>query len=390
MQKGLRGGAADRRLHLGDIVTVELRATAFMAAPPIEVGSPEPEESARAAGLRYASDDAPGIRRLKAGRGFSYRHPDGTLVRDRNTLERIRKLAVPPAWKQVWISPQANGHLQATGRDARGRKQYRYHSDWRSIRDETKFNRLVAFAEALPALRARVDQDLATRGLTRERVLATVVRLLETTLIRVGNEEYARENNSYGLTTLRSRHVDIDGNTLRFSFRGKSGKEHSVKVHDRRVARIVRQCRDLPGQELFQYLDESGARQAVTSDDVNEYVRQVTGESFSAKDFRTWGGTVLALAFLLSPQEERAPRSVVVEMFKQVAAQLGNRPAICRKYYVHPAVTDAYLAGQLGELVPGSALSEGLEEAVLQLLRGATEVVPDPPRARSRRSHLAN
>jgi DNA topoisomerase-1 len=378
---------------MGEKVTVELRTSSLLSAPPVEFEVPEPKESARAAGLRYQSDDAPGIRRAKSGRGFSYRQPDGALVRDRRVLERIRQLAIPPAWQDVWISPLANGHLQATGRDARGRKQYRYHADWRTIRDETKFSRLIAFAEALPALRVRVEEDLGGRGLSRERVLATVVRLLETTLIRVGNEEYVRENNSYGLTTLRTRHVDIAGNTLRFSFRGKSGKDHSVELHDRRLARIVHQCRDLPGHELFQYLDEDGARQAVTSEDVNDYLRQATGESFSAKDFRTWGGTVLALAFLAAQTaSEGAPRSVVVEMFKQVAAQLGNRPAVCRKYYVHPAVTETYLNGRLGELVPAAAFESGLEDATLLLLRSATDVAIEAPRRPHRRrpSSLAN
>ena len=220
-------------------------------------------------------------------------------MKDAATVERIRKLAIPPAWTDVWICPRANGHLQATGRDARGRKQYRYHADWREVRDETKFGRMIAFGEALPKIRERIDRDLSQRGLGREKVLATVVKLLETTLIRVGNEEYAKQNNSFGLTTLRDRHVDVDGSTLRFEFRGKSGKEHSVEVHDRRLARIVKQCRDLPGQKLFQYLDDDGERQSVSSEDVNAYLRETTGEDFSAKDFRTWGGTVLALSALL-------------------------------------------------------------------------------------------
>jgi DNA topoisomerase-1 len=328
-------------------------------------------ESARAAGLRYLTDTQAGIERRRAGKGFSYRDPQGRRIQNRDTLERIRRLAVPPAWTQVWISPLSNSHLQATGRDARGRKQYRYHAEWRAIRDETKFGRLLAFAEALPRLRERVDRDLATRGLSRRRVLATVVRLLETTLIRVGNEEYARQNQSYGLTTLRSRHVDVSGETLRFEFRGKSGKQHSVEVHDRRVARIVRQCRDLPGHELFQYVDEEGGRQAVTSDDVNDYLREITGELFSAKDFRTWGGTVLALSALLAQSEVDAPsrRAVVVETLRKVAAQLGNRPAVCRKYYVHPAVTETFLAGRLDEIVPPEVAAAGYEDAAICLLR---------------------
>lgn len=342
----------------------------------------DPVESARAAGLRYVSDDEPGIRRRKRGKGFTYQDPQGRTIRDAATLERVRKLAIPPAWTDVWICPRPNGHLQATGRDARGRKQYRYHAGWREVRDETKFGRMIAFGDALPKIRERIEHDMAQRGLGREKVLATVVKLLETTLIRVGNREYVKQNNSFGLTTLRDQHVDFEGSTLRFEFRGKSGKEHSVEVQDRRLARIVKQCRDLPGQKLFQYLDENKERQSVSSEDVNAYLRETTGEDFSAKDFRTWGGTVLALSALLevgSYDSEREAGKAVVEAIKHVAGQLGNRPAICRKYYIHPVVIQSFLAGTLGDTLKESAAGDDedgsnglrrLEAQVLQLLKG--------------------
>jgi DNA topoisomerase-1 len=348
----------------------------------------DPEESAKAAGLRYVTDDEPGIRRRKSGKGFSFLDPQGKTIKDPKVVERIKKLAIPPAWTDVWICPRANGHLQATGRDVRGRKQYRYHADWRSVRDETKFGRMIAFGEALPRIRERVDQDLSLRGLPREKVVAAVVKLLETTLIRVGNPEYAKQNNSFGLTTLRNRHVDISGATVRFEFRGKSGKDHSVEIQDRRLARIVRQVRDLPGQKLFQYLDEDGERQSISSEDVNDYLRATTGEDFSAKDFRTWGGTVLALSALLElgpcDTEKDASRAVA-EAVKQVSASLGNRPAICRKFYVHPLVIEAYLEGSLTQGFAGGDRPgdpddgdptglQRLEGQVLKLLKGKSEV----------------
>jgi DNA topoisomerase-1 len=342
----------------------------------------DPVESAKAAGLRYVTDDEPGIRRVKRGKGFSFVDPQGRAVKDEKTLERIRKLAIPPAWTDVWICPRPNGHLQATGRDARGRKQYRYHADWREVRDETKFGRMIAFGESLPKIRERIDQDMSLRGLGRDKVLATVVKLLETTLIRVGNKEYVKQNNSFGLTTLRDQHVDVEGSKLRFEFRGKSGKEHSVEVQDRRLARIVKQCRDLPGQKLFQYLDEGGERQSVSSEDVNAYLRETTGEDFSAKDFRTWGGTVLALSALLEVgacESEREANKAVVEAIKHVSGQLGNRPAICRKYYVHPVVIETFLEGKLRDTLEevvdqkDSGDDSGLqrlETQVLRLLKG--------------------
>jgi DNA topoisomerase-1 len=345
----------------------------------------DPEESAKAAGLRYVSDDMPGIRRRKRGKGFTFLDAKGNTVSDARTVERIRKLAIPPAWTDVWICPIANGHLQATGRDARGRKQYRYHADWRNVRDETKFGRMIAFGDALPKIRERVERDLSLRGLPREKVVATVVRLLESTLIRVGNREYARQNGSFGLTTLRDGHVDIEGSKLRFEFRGKSGKDHSVEIQDRRVARIVRQCRDLPGQTLFQYLDEAGERQKITSEDVNAWLKETTGEDFTAKDFRTWGGTVLALSALLEVgvcESEKEAGKAVVDTVKRVAEDLGNRPAICRKYYIHPVVIETFVEGKLEEALEevveespddesdsGSGLRK-LEAQVLGLLRG--------------------
>jgi DNA topoisomerase I len=344
----------------------------------------DPEESARAAGLRYVNDDLPGIRRRRRGKGWSYLDPKGRTIRDRKVRERIEKLAIPPAWTDVWICPFPNGHLQATGRDARGRKQYRYHPDWREVRDETKFNRMIAFGEALPTIRERVERDLSLSGLPRAKVVAAVVRLLETTLIRVGNTEYARRNRSFGLTTLRDRHAKIRGAKVKFEFHGKGGKRHRVEVSDRRLARVVKRCRDIPGQTLFQYWDDDGERQSIASEDVNEYLREITGEEFSAKDFRTWGGTVLALSALLDlgpSEDEKAANRSVVEAVKRVSSELGNRPAVCRKFYVHPAVLDAYADGDLQDLVQevasevGEEAPEGyeglerLETQVLELLK---------------------
>ena len=298
----------------------------------------EPSEAAKAASLRYVNAARPGIRRRRSGKAFSYRAADGSLVRDKATLARIRSLAIPPAWTDVWICPLPEGHLQATGRDARGRKQYRYHPRWRLVREETKYERLLVFGETLPRIRTRVRKDLALPGLPRDKVLATIVRLLETSFIRVGNEEYARANRSFGLTTLRNRHVEISGSTLRFRFQGKSGKAHTVDVSDRHVAQLVRRCRDLPGQDLFQYLDEGGEPQPIDSGAVNDYLRTIAGQEFTAKDFRTWAGTLLA-ARMLSAGE--GPPGVV-ETAKAVAQQLGNTAAICRKCYIHPAVLAAH------------------------------------------------
>ena len=316
----------------------------------VELCPDDPPAAAQAAHLRYVTDAQPGLRRLRAGRGFRYVNADGASIRDKEILRRIRSLAIPPAWREVWICPAAHGHLQAVGRDSRGRKQYRYHPQWRAVRDETKYARLVDFARALPRIRDRVRADLARRGLCRETVLATVVRLLESTAIRVGNESYARQNGSFGLTTLRSRHVTVQGSQLCFEFRGKGGKRHRVKVNDRRVAAIVRRCQDLPGQELFQYRDGSGQTQTIDSADINAYLRQIGGGSFTAKDFRTWVGTVLAARILSerleTAQSRAARRRHVREAVARVSVQLGNTPAICRKCYVHPVVIDEYLERQ--------------------------------------------
>jgi DNA topoisomerase-1 len=310
----------------------------------------DPVESAKAAGLRYVSDANPGIGRKRAGRGFSYVGLDGKPVRDRGVLRRIRSLVIPPAWTDVWICPLANGHIQATGRDARGRKQYRYHARWREVRDETKYGRMIAFGKALPAIRKRVNRDMKLPGLPREKVLSTVIRLLETTLIRVGNEEYVQQNRSFGLTTMRTRHVDVSGSTLRFEFKGKSGKRHSIEVEDRRLANIVRKVQELPGQELFQYIDDDGERRTIDSQDVNDYLGEITGGDFTAKDFRTWAGTVLAAIALQEFEafdSEAEARKNVVRAIESVAERLGNTAAICRKCYVHPAILDSYLDGTL-------------------------------------------
>ncbi|CAN5843031.1 DNA topoisomerase IB [soil metagenome] len=323
---------------------------------------------ARAAGLRYVNDDEPGIARRRHCRGFAYRAPDGRPIRTRAALRRFRALAIPPAWMDVWICPDERGHIQVTGRDARRRKQYRYHPLWREVRDEAKYERTIAFAEALPLLRRRVEQDLALSGLPREKVLAAIVRLLEITLLRVGNEEYARENKSFGLTTLRDRHAEVNGSGFKFAFRGKGGKRHEVGLRDRRLARIVRQCQDLPGQRLFQYLDDEGVPQAVSSDDVNEYLREAMGESFSAKDFRTWAGTVLAAQALQALREtpDAAPRSSLVRTVEDVARRLGNTPAVCRRCYIHPAVIDAHLDGSLRDVLEQRA-SEDLQRSSAEL-----------------------
>ena len=314
----------------------------------------DPQASAKAAGLRYVTDASPGIRRKRAGKGFTYLTGNGTQLRDRHELKRITSLRIPPAWTNVWICPMPHGHLQATGYDVKGRKQYRYHPRWRDVRDETKYGRMLVFGEALPRIRQQVEHDMALHGFPRAKILATVLQLLETTLIRVGNEEYARANHSFGLTTLRTRHVDIAGATLRFHFRGKSGKEHTVEINDRRLALIVKRCQEIPGQELFQYRDDEGQRRTIDSADVNEYLRQAAGQDFTSKDFRTWNGTVLAVRALQAcgvGESAVQAKKAVAEAIKTVAAQLGNTPAICRKCYVHPAVIEAYLEGILLEML---------------------------------------
>jgi DNA topoisomerase I len=339
-----------------------------------------PLASAKSAGLRYVNDQQAGITRLKAASGFCYVGSDGKPVRDQAVLARIKALAIPPAWTEVWICADANGHLQATGRDARQRKQYRYHPRWRDARDEVKFERMLSFARALPDIRQRVDTALRLPGLPREKMLATVVCLLEATMMRIGNEEYARENHSFGLTTLCDRHVRIDGSEVQFQFRGKSGVRHAVRIHDRRLARIIRQSRDLPGQELFQYLDDNGRQQSVGSADVNDYLREISGEDYTAKDFRTWSGTVLAALALQQsgPFDSQAQaKANILQAIETVANKLGNTPAICRKCYVHPAVIDSYLDGTLmpilarrtGRTPAPDGSPQAIEQAVLGMLQ---------------------
>jgi len=333
--------------------------------------------AAEEAGLQYVSDERPGYRRKPKRKEFEYFDTEGKPIRDEQRLLRIKRLAIPPAWTGVWICPSPNGHIQATGRDARGRKQYRYHERWREVRDENKFDRLAEFAKALPNIRRRVTQDLKLPGLSRQKVLATIVRLLERTFIRIGNEEYARENKSFGLTTLKSRHAKVRGAQVLFRFRGKSGRQHEVDVTDRRVAKVIAKCQDLPGQDLFQYLEEGEEVRDVTSQDVNDYLHQIAGNDFSAKDFRTWGGTVLA-AIALSKQEEfqtkKEAKANIKTAICAVAELLGNTPAICRKCYVHPVIVEAYLkrtriAGLNGTKSLEPPNLRGAERAVLKFLR---------------------
>ncbi|WP_313177452.1 DNA topoisomerase IB [Massilia sp.] len=359
----------------------------------------DPPAAAKAAGLRYVNDSKPGIRREKDGEAFRYLDAKGEPVEDDTTLKRIKSLVIPPAWTEVWICSQANGHLQATGRDARGRKQYRYHPKWRNVRDEVKYERMINFGKALPTIREEVDKALKLPGLPREKMLATIVYLLEATMMRVGNEEYARTNKSFGLTTLRNRHVKVDGSDVEFKFRGKSGVYHKIHVHDRRLARIIRSTRDLPGQELFQYIDEEGETHSIDSSDVNEYLRTITGEDYTAKDFRTWSGTVLAALALQEFEKfdsETQAKKNIVRAIESVAEKLGNTPSICRKCYVHPAVLESYLEGSVVEAMRERTeqhLSEDLhalqpeEAAVLAMLQQRLkheQENPTPP-ARSQR-----
>ena len=354
-----------------------------------------PELAAKQAQLRYGDDSAPGITRHKARNGFDYRLPDGAVVRDIDTLKRIRSLAIPPAWMNVWICLHSNGHLQATGRDARGRKQYRYHSRWREVRDEAKYNKLLIFTQVLPQLRARVEEDLKRPGLQRERVLAAIVRLMELTFFRVGNSEYAKANESFGLTTLRDRHVAIEGSRIHISFRGKSGKHHETDINDRRLARIVKSCRDLPGYELFQYMDVEGQRHTVGSAEVNEYLREITGEEITAKDFRTWAGTQLAAEALREFEafdSEAERKRAVVRAVEKVAKHLGNTPTICRRCYIHPAVLEGYFEGTMLQTLADNtrkylaANIEGMsaeEAAVAAFLRFRLDKLAEQDRTKS-------
>ena len=368
------------------------------------VDAPDTKDStsaARAAGLRYVHDGRAGIHREAVKDGFRYLDAHGAPVEDETTLARIKGLVIPPAWQDVWICAQANGHLQATGRDARGRKQYRYHPKWRTARDEVKYERMLKFGDALPAIRHEVDRALKLPGLPREKVLATIVYLLEATMMRVGNEEYARTNKSFGLTTLRNRHVKVDGSEVQFSFRGKSGVYHKVKVHDRRLAGIVKRTRDLPGQELFQYIDEDGETHSVDSSDVNDYLRNITGEEYTAKDFRTWSGTVLAALALQEFEKfdsETQAKKNIVRAIESVAEKLGNTPTICRKCYVHPAVLDAYLEGAPLDVMrerTEETLAEDLhalqpeEAAVLAMLQQRLRHEEEKPRAAAPRKKAA-
>jgi DNA topoisomerase-1 len=351
--------------------------------------SAEPQQAATSAGLRYVTDRSAGIRRRRSGTGFTYVDGDGRTIRDARELKRIRSLVIPPAWTDVWICANPSGHLQATGRDARGRKQYRYHPRWREVRDEAKYERLPAFAETLPVIRRRVAHDLAEPVLSFNKVVAAVVSLLEKTLIRVGNEEYARSNRSFGLTTLETTHARINGSTVRFRFRGKSGKFHDIALSDVRLARIVRRCQELPGRHLFQYVDADGTVHDVGSADVNDYLRDTTGQDFTAKDFRTWSGTVLAaqaLYAMASASSTTAAKQNVVAAIDEVAEALGNTRAVCRKCYVHPVVLDRYVDGALFEL-PARAMARGprptgtglsaAEKAVVALLTKRIRKVPE-------------
>ncbi|MGE8149896.1 DNA topoisomerase IB [Pseudomonas vancouverensis] len=311
--------------------------------------------------LHYVDDTLPGITRRTLRGKFAYFDPKGERIRDPDEIKRLNALAVPPAYTDVWICADPRGHLQATGVDARGRKQYRYHPRWREVRDADKYLRLRDFGLVLPKLRKQLEALLATPGLNRDKVMATVITLLDATLIRIGNSQYARDNRSYGLTTLRSRHVEVNGNAILFQFRGKSGVEHQITVKDRRLARIIKRCQEIPGQNLFQYIDENGDRHTISSSDINTYLQTLTGADFTAKDYRTWAGSVLALAKLrtLSWESETEAKRHVLDMVKQVAKQLGNTPAVCRKCYIHPAVLDGFLAGTLSQL-PKARIRKGL------------------------------
>jgi DNA topoisomerase-1 len=371
-----------------------MQSTAKNGATPASPVTPDdPVQSAKEAGLRYVTDAKPGFTRKRHGKSFRYFDVDGKPLKDATTLARIRGLVIPPAWKNVWICPSANGHLQATGRDARGRKQSRYHPRWREVRDETKYERMLSFGAVLPGLRQRVEHDISQPGLSQIKVLATIVRLMETTCIRVGNTEYARKNHSYGLTTMRNRHVQVNGANISFRFEGKSGVEHTVDVHDRRLAKIIQRCQDIPGYELFQYVDEAGERHTIDSSDVNAYLREISGQEFTAKDFRTWAGTVAACALLreLEPfKSATQAKKNLVGVIKDVASQLGNTPSVCRKCYVHPAVVAIYLDGGMeatfkrrirGDFSNSCKTLQREERALMHLL----EVSMRPAKRRSRR-----
>jgi DNA topoisomerase-1 len=335
----------------------------------IPVPSPENVHAAKAARLRYVTDRKPGITRTAISGGFVYRDPQGRVIKDGAELGRIKALAVPPAWTDVWICPLENGHLQATGRDARRRKQYRYHARWRRARDETKYEHMLEFGQALPAIRRRVEADLGLPGLPREKVLAAVVRLMEDTLARVGNPEYASQNNTFGLTTLRNRHVRITRGLIELDFRAKHGIRHVSTVSDRKLARVVKNCRDLPGSELFQYIDEEGERHCIDSADVNDYLREISGRDITAKDFRTWAATNLAILALAEQEEEKPTKKAQIETIKQVAKRLGNTPAVCRKCYIHPAVLEGHLNGSLRRTLAAVGAAAGQDDQPPEMWR---------------------
>jgi DNA topoisomerase I len=349
----------------------------------------DPLKSAAIAGLRYVRAEGPGIRRLRHGKSFRYVGPDGKPVTEQRELGRIRSLVIPPAWEEVWICPTSAGHVQAVGRDAKGRKQYRYHALYRHVRDQTKFGRMLAFGAALPKIRARIEQDLNLPGMPRNKVLAAVVKLLDTTCMRIGNDEYKKQNDSYGLTTLQDTHVRVEGSTIRFRFRGKSGQEQNITLNDPRLAKIVKKARDLPGYELFQYVDDSGNVCDITSSDVNDCIREISGEEFTAKDFRTWGGTgfaALSLEAMGAAETKSDAKKNIVAAVKEVAGKLGNRPATCKKYYVHPAILEAYEDGTLFEILSTcSCTAEGdtqrAEECVMKLVTKYVEKLAPPKRS---------
>ncbi len=343
----------------------------------------DPTLAARSAGLRYVTDEIPGIRRVREGKSFKYFAPDGKTITGEAELARIKAIGVPPAYEHVWISPIPNGHLQATAIDARGRKQYRYHKKWREVRDETKFHRMIEFGQALPKIRAQVERDLERAGMPREKVLAAVVRLLEETTIRVGNEKYKKENDSYGLTTMLNKHAKVEGACVRFSFKGKSGVKWSIGLRDKPLAKVIRAAQDIPGQELFGYLDENGNAHNVGSHDVNDYIKRLAGDDFTAKDFRTWVGTVQAALLLAEEQytdKQSERRHQLNEVIQQVAARLGNTPAVAKKSYIHPAIIAAYTEdGTIGQMLRGKP-AKGLlpeEQFVIDFLKKRERETPE-------------
>ncbi|MCC8628045.1 DNA topoisomerase IB [Xanthomonas vesicatoria] len=386
----LRNAAATAS-NVGKLATAATNAVVATAAVATVAAVAQAKATARAAGLTYVNDQQPGISRRKAGKSFSYRDADGQRIGDADTLQRIRSLAIPPAYTEVWICAKPNGHLQATGRDARRRKQYRYHPDWAQVRGEGKFERVIAFGTALPKLRRRLRRDLALPGFPREKVLAIVVALLADTLVRVGNAEYARSNRSYGLTTLRNRHMEfLKGGRARLKFRGKSGQDHDIEVDDKQLVKLIRECQQLPGQSLFQYRDDDGTLQPVDSGEVNDYLREAMGEDFTAKDFRTWGGTLAALqrlARLPLPERssERALKQVQNDVIREVADALGNTPSVCRKAYIDPCVFEGWRAGQLQAMAGGVRGERQWEAATLKFLTASRSKLKPAAKARASR-----